>query len=135
MSWLGIDSGAKRSGLAISWSGQMAEPLGLATGDLASQIQQIEKVIAEHAVDVVVIGKPTGVTGDHPATQMFEQLMALSGSRASRMTVITIDETLSTKEAERLLRERKGDPQQSDALAACLILEQYFEESRNQDEK
>lgn len=128
MSWLGIDCGAKRSGLAISWSGQLAEPLAVVTGDQASQIEQIERTIADNAIQTVVIGLPAGTGTDHPAHRMSSELRARLAKRSTPITVVTIDETLSTKEAERLLRSRKGNVQQSDALAACVILEQYFAE-------
>lgn len=128
MSWLGIDSGAKRSGLAISWSGQLAEPFGLSTGELDDQIIQIAKLVAKQSVDVIIVGLPSSAGDDHPARQMLARLTTYFANHVPPIRIETIDETLSTKEAERFLRARKADVQSSDALAACLILEQYFNE-------
>lgn len=134
MSWLGIDVGAKRSGVAISRSGQLSEPLALVHGNLQEQVDTICEMIGAEQVKTVVVGLPRGQNKHHPAQVFLLKLKTVLADRMPFVSVATVDETLSTKEAERLAKEA-GTRTDTDLLAACLILEQYLQELRSQNDE
>ncbi len=120
---LAFDVGAKRIGVAISRSGIIAEPLATIRVTAESE-DEIRLLIQQAAPSVVVVGYPDRHGPRSTLTDAF--LDQLSVIVTPDVTVTTIDETLTTKEAERLSRSRAD----TDALAAVLILEQYLAEHR-----
>lgn len=126
MIYLGLDVGSQRIGLAISQSGIVAEPLGsFEYEDRDAGIDRIVEEVADRAIKCVVIGVPyrrDGSVGDHgQAILLFVEALR---DRLTDIQVATVDEALSSKEAERL----GGKAADHDALAAALILEQYLRE-------
>lgn len=130
MSWLGIDFGTKRSGVALSRSGQLAEPLELIQGDIEQQITRLIELIRAYDVLTVVVGVARRDLADHPTRVMYTTLKERLAVEFPKVDVASVDETLSTKEAERLARE-VGRQLDTDLLAATLILEQYLMENSN----
>lgn len=138
---LAIDFGEKRVGLALS------DPLGFtAQGFPTIQrkskrqvIAEILEVIRQNQVSEIVIGLPINMNG----TSGFKAEETLRFVReleeASKMTVKTWDERLTSKEASRLMIEeglsRQKQRMNSDRLAATLILQNYLEFKRSQERR
>ena len=124
MTYLGVDVGSYRVGLAKSSSGIIAQPMGsFEYNDREFMISRIAKEALEYHADKVVVGVPyrrDGSLGDHGQAVLIlvEALRDCLGSNV----VETVDEALTSKEAERL----GGRAADHDALAAALILEQYL---------
>jgi len=136
---LAIDYGIRRFGFAVSQA-SLAEPLRTVTlpgknttrqdsqtllGDEAFDfvVREVKQLIEDYAVKQIVVGVSEG------------EMAAASGEFAARLAsvvtlpVATFDETLSSVEVTRKLREvgrmRTGQP--IDHFAAAEILERYME--------
>jgi putative transcription antitermination factor YqgF len=126
--WLGLDLGRKRTGVATSESGQLATPWGSLIGSPADQVQQLCQLMEQMAVTTVVVGVPR-LPGGQPSwpEHIHNFLFLLTPELDKRQIPLeVVDETLTTKEAERRLGHRPGKDDKTDALAAQIILEQYF---------
>lgn len=134
MSWLGVDVGARRTGVALSTSGALSQPLVLLTGAPEAQVAELVALIGQYAITTVVVGRPARHGPDHPAVRLLAALETAAQRAHPEVTVVTVDETLTTKEAERLAREA-GRTVDTDLLAAQLILEQYLARSDKSYEK
>lgn len=131
---LGVDYGRRRSGLALSDPGGcLATPLEtLRCRGLEDLAARIAERAHRHEVEEIVLGMPHRADGS-PGTLApeIERLAALLRSR--RCTVILWDESLTTWEAQRRLREldagRAGRRSRSpvDAAAAAVMLQSYLE--------
>lgn len=133
---LSIDYGQKRIGLAIS------DPLGytaqslptLPRTNLNQVIKDLGDLCRERSVGEVVIGLPVNMDGSvgPKANEILELVPKLH--EALKIPVKTWDERLTSREAGRLMIEeglsRAKQRQQSDKLAAILILQNYLEAAR-----
>lgn len=134
---LGIDFGTKRIGLALS------DPLGFTAQGLETLAVQSKQKTLEHlsslckelGVDEVVVGLPVNMNGTlgpkaHETMIWVEKLRTVL-----KIPVETWDERLTSREADRLMVEvglsRKRQKQESDRLAATIILQSYLESKRS----
>ncbi len=130
---LGIDFGVRRHGLAVSDPlGYTAQPAGTITrkgSDLG--LSEIEGVVREHGVTRIVVGLPfhmDGRPGDH-----HDEVLAFCRALEERLglPVETVDERLTTVQAERSLRAagltRGKRKRRVDQVAAQLILQAWLE--------
>lgn len=124
MVWIGLDIGAKRTGVAISESGQLTRPLGLLQGSLPEQVRQLKALLVGHEPLTLVTG--TARTPEHPVALM-QTLLGTELPASDMVRYVNVDETLTSKEAERLAGDEARD---TDQLAAQLILEQYLQEAQ-----
>lgn len=133
--WMALDVGAKKIGVALSDPLRVAaRPLAtLKRKNLEADVEAVGKLAREHGVERIVVGRPIYLTGEESETlaliqPLFERLQA-----HTPFTVVWAEERLSTKEAERLMRELKVPREQRlarrDEFAAALILQWYLEES------
>ena len=130
---LGIDFGEKRIGLALS------DPLGFTAQGLETLQRQNIKQVLSHIAEIVkknevgeiVIGLPVNMDGTHgfkaeEVMKFTRQLQEVVG-----ISVKTWDERLTSREANRLMIEeglsRKKQRENSDRMAATLILQNYLE--------
>lgn len=121
---LALDLGVKRTGLALNPTGSVILELPtLVHADTEAFLVRIAEVITLHQPRTVVVGRPRDIGG--LVATMLEQLKHLPGCPPIEF----VDETLSTKEAERQLAAEGAPGSDSDARAARLILEQYLETS------
>ena len=125
MRYLGIDYGLKRIGLAIS-EGELATPWKvLEINGLADALQKIESLVRSEKIDKAVIGMPEGRFGK--AVKRF-----VDGFKKTGIEIETSDETLSTKNATRLMIEM-GLPQKkrqtNDDYSAAAILQEYLDDT------
>ncbi len=134
---LGIDYGRKRIGLAISDpDGILASPLPIyIRRDARADIEHIARLAHKKEAGIIVIGLPLNMNGSRG--EMAEEVTAFVERLRARVKipVVTFDERLTSKEAERVLIQadisRKKRKEVRDSLAAVLILQGYLERLRN----
>ena len=142
---LGIDFGEKRIGLAISDpEGALAVPLTtLVRRDDKSAIQQILDIARGEGVGRLVLGEPFNVDGTRgEAAERVRRFGERLAARAARsgLTLDWVEETLTTVEATRRLREAgvdtRKDPARVDAVAAQILLQEALDrgERRNRQD-
>jgi putative Holliday junction resolvase len=131
---LAVDHGSRNIGLAV------CDELGISVRPLATlrdlsppkAVAEIARLVAELGAEQVVAGMPLRTDrskGD--AAVRVERFLELLRS-ALAVPVATVDETLTSVEAEQRLAELGVPPRErrhrSDEMAACVILEQYLEQ-------
>ena len=134
---LAIDYGTKRIGLAVS------DPLGFTAQGLETILVQnkqktleaVAKVCKDYGVGEIVVGFPVNMNGSlgpkaRETSEWVEKLQT-----ELNIPVKTWDERLTSMQADRLMIEeglsRQKQKQQSDRLAATLILQAYLESQRS----
>jgi putative pre-16S rRNA nuclease len=130
---LGLDVGDRRIGVALS------DPLGWTASPLASlerlswkkDLSRIRALLEEHRIAEVVVGLPIrmdGTSGER-AEKTLEFVRRLQAT--TPVPVVTWDERLTTREAERRMLEddvrREKRKSVIDGIAACLILQGYLD--------
>jgi putative Holliday junction resolvase len=128
---MGLDVGERRIGVAISDPlGQTAQPYETMGRDEKS-ISRLAELVLETGVQAVAVGLPLlldGREGDQ-ARRTREFASELSG--AIEVPVHFVDERLTTREAEAVLkgvRMKRGRKREaSDRVAAALILRAYMD--------
>src|SRR5688572_18952146 len=130
---LGLDVGDRRIGMAVSDE----------TGTLASALETLTRVgprkdaravaerVLRHEVEAVVVGLPLNMDGTRGA-QAEKVLAFCEAIRARvRVPVVTLDERLTSVEAEQILaRSGRGRKQRRalvDQVAATVILQEYLD--------
>jgi putative Holliday junction resolvase len=141
---LAIDYGRKFTGLAHYKVG--IDPYILMHGRIAYKddkqlAQSIHEIVEEDFVDYIVLGIPYFTDGS--ASTMTKTIMAFEKLLSEELSipVFTVDETLTTFEAEERMKNDprfnfKVDLRQIDALSATIILEVFIKEveaSENED--
>jgi len=129
---LGIDYGEKRIGLALSAAMEMTAR-GLSVIERRSKKSELETIaaaVSEHGVGAIVVGYPLRLDGTAGIQcEKVDRFIAALRNVVS-VPVIAWDETLSTKEAEGLMREagvkRKKKRGMVDRIAAAVILQDYL---------
>jgi putative Holliday junction resolvase len=127
MRYLGIDYGLKKVGLAVS-EGQVASPLKVvAISSLKDGLEKVAHEIKKEEIQRVVIGVSDGKMGK--ITKNFVRELK-NRYQDQPVEIIEADETLSSKDAQRLMitlgvsqKERKEE----DAYSAMLILQQFLD--------
>lgn len=128
-----IDYGEKRLGVALSDElGITAQPLGkIEVDSLEDQLEELERMVQQHAVAEVVVGLPLTMKGEVSRAASRVTTFARDLNKRLCLPVVTWDERLSTKEGERVLirsgmrrEKRKGVV---DAVAAAIILQSYLD--------
>ncbi len=132
---LGVDFGFKRIGLATGdqLSG-LTTPLQIlkASGHLQKDAEQIKKIAENQQVGQVIVGIPYD-TDQTIGSQAKICLQLVDQLRALGVFVATVDETLSSVEAENLSKELglklSAHRRIRDTQSARIILERFFHES------
>lgn len=137
---MAIDYGSKAIGLAISDELQMTvRPLTTIRRGKLKQDQFIENIcqlISEYEAGLIVVGLPLNMDGTRgEAVLKVENFISKLRLRLS-IPIATIDERLTSFEADRILREMGVSPKErktkSDEYAAVLILQDYLDEQARQ---
>lgn len=131
---LGIDTGERRVGLAIS------DPLGIAAQALETLdtrggvdiVARIEEIVAAYGVEEIVVGHPVGLSGQRGRSS--ERAEEIAGTLRGRLGVrVTLwDERFSSVEAKRVLRGARAGKGAVDRLAAVIILQSYLDYLRRE---
>jgi putative Holliday junction resolvase len=133
MKTLAIDFGERRVGLAVSDpSGQISMPLATIERRSDSQvISELAKIASEERIELMVVGEPRRLDGSvgeaaRRAASFAEKLQLETG-----LPYLLVNECLTSREAERRLREAGIDPRKQpgriDALAAQILLDEVLQ--------
>lgn len=132
MKLIGIDYGRRRIGLAISdETGTCVR--GLDTIDrkkTPDPLLLLKDIVGSLKPAGIVIGLPLNLDDGETAMSREIRIFAADLEKTIPIPVYFIDESLTSKQAEGLLRFRKKKVRRSketiDRIAACLILEAYL---------
>ena len=130
---LGIDYGTRRIGLAKSDPfGTFAQPAGTFGPDTI--LSAIEHERNAHPVETIVVGYPLNRDGTHNSmTDVVDRFITLLKETFPDLSIKTIDEHGSSKQAQRLLvqsglsRKKRQQKGRLDSAAACLLLQNYLD--------
>ena len=137
---LGVDFGTKRIGLALS------DPLGftaqgletLAVESKQKTLDHLTKICWEIGVDESVVGLPVNMNGTHGPKAQETMSWVEKLKTTLKIQVSTWDERLTSREADRLMSEAglstRRQRQESDRMAATIILQSYLESKRSKKE-
>jgi putative holliday junction resolvase len=135
LSALGIDHGERRCGFAV------ADPLRLSTTPLAAWrddangpplLEHIAALLAERDVGTFVIGLPYNMDGSEGSRSAeVRAFAALLAKRFPAIALVFVDERLSTKVAEDLMRDARIPPRErkahKDGFSALVLLRDWIE--------
>ena len=140
---LGLDYGSQTVGVAISDpTGLIAQPLETIVrkeeNKLRKTLARIQALVQEYQVDGIVMGLPLNMNATEGErcrkTQEFREMV----ERRTGLSVELWDERLTTVAADEILIEsgwrRENRKQVIDQLAAVLILQEYLDHARMQNE-
>jgi putative Holliday junction resolvase len=136
MKVMGIDFGERRIGIAISDpEGRFAVPLTvLERGDDRSAVRKIAELAASEGVGRLVVGEPLGLDGERGAAAERARRFAERLAAAAGLPWESVDEALTSVEAEARLREAGVDPRRHpervDAVAAQILLQEALDRRR-----
>lgn len=129
--YLSLDIGEKRIGLAVG----AIVPFGRGIIEVESNEQvlaELRRLIAQERVTHIVVGLPFVNSGDTTTSLERAQAWVERIGMELKLPVFTVDETLTSREAERQLRAEGIDTQtfknKIDERSAELILGQFFHE-------
>lgn len=125
---LGFDHGRARIGVAVGQTLTAdARPLTTLRG---TDWGGIEGLVREWRPDLLVVGVPRHADGSASVSTVAALDFARELTARTGLSVRTVDERLSSREAEQRLREQGIDPRRAgdrvDAMAAAVILETWF---------
>ena len=121
MKYLGIDWGNKRIGLAMADSEtKMAIPFRV-----VKSAREVADVIKEEEIGKIIIGSPITLQGEEGSMAGEVDKFVTELKNLTGLPIEVIDERLSSREADSLMKENIG--QERDAVAAMLILQNYLD--------
>jgi len=129
-SYLGIDYGRKRIGLAISEAGLIARPLRTIEnkGERKNLITFAE-IIKKHNIGIIIMGLPV-----HKNPAMSNEVRAFAKTLESmNVKIVFQNEMLTSFEAEQNLA--KKDRNLIDSVAASMILQDYLQILQEKEKK
>ena len=133
---LGVDYGQQRIGLALS------DPLGITAQGLENlprrsidqAVEAVASLAARNEVSEIVVGLPIHMNGSRGKEAEEVEIFCQRLRLACPAAVATLDERLTSRQAERLMIEEGLSRQKrrgmSDQLAAIMILQNYLEIKR-----
>jgi putative holliday junction resolvase len=135
---MALDYGERGVGVAISDELQLTvRPLTTIRREKrkrAEVIERIRELVAENEISTLVVGLPLNMDGTRgEAVERVENFMSDLRRNVS-IPIVAVDERLTSREADRILRERGVGSRErrarSDEYAATLILQDYIDEQR-----
>lgn len=135
MTYLGLDIGDKRIGIAVSTSGILAGGVETyARTSLKNDVLHICELAKAYKVDVIVAGLPKHLNGqEHQQAEKNEELC--KALREEGFQIEYMDERLTSAAADKIMLEadlsRKKRKQNIDKLAAVIILQDYLDCKKN----
>ena len=129
---IGVDYGDQRTGLAATdTDGRIIVPLRPLVGlDDRALSAALAELAADRESHHIVVGLPLGSAGQENARVRKTRAFLRQLGRATRCSVVTIDESFTTDEAHARMKEQgmKASARRkiADSVAATLILERYL---------
>lgn len=139
MKALAIDFGERRVGLAISdVDGRLAIPWMTLERQSDNQIiEEVAALVEGESVELIVIGEPRGLDGS--SSKQSRRVMSFAGKLGESidLPIETVNESLTSREADARLREAGFGPQQRrariDAVAAQILLQEVLDKRRESE--
>ncbi len=137
MTYLGLDIGDRRIGIAVSTGGILAGGLETYTRtSLKNDVLHIIMLVKMYQADRIIVGLPKHLNGqEHVQAEKNEELCC--ALRAEGCRIEYMDERLTSAAAERVMLEadlsRKKRKQNIDKLAAVIILQDYLDRKNNRE--
>ncbi|MEA2478004.1 MAG: putative pre6S rRNA nuclease [Actinomycetota bacterium] len=133
---LGLDHGARRIGVAIAAAGTtLAVPLEVIDAEATDAVARLVDLIRGRGVSMVVIGRPTMLSGAEGSGVDDARAFATALTAATGIEVVEHDERMTTVMAERNLRDagvtQSRRKELKDAVAAQVILQSYLDVDRD----
>ncbi|MCL5795389.1 MAG: Holliday junction resolvase RuvX [Patescibacteria group bacterium] len=142
MAYLGLDVGKKRIGVAISTSGIISQPyLTIQNKNEAQVLDEIVSICYKEKVKKIIIGIPYLENNAENEQVKYINKFISNLKTKINIPIFTIDEFLTSKEAERLIKLSgqkeisKKDREKIDQKSAQLILEEYLNYHINEQNK
>jgi putative Holliday junction resolvase len=127
---MGVDLGAKRTGVAIS-AGSIAHPLTVLDASGSELVDRLADLARDEGVTDIVVGDPIRLDGTLGAAAEQARETAECLRRATGLEVTLWDERLSTAEVERTMVRggvrRRARRAVVDKLAAAVLLQSYLD--------
>ena len=135
---MALDYGERGVGVAISDELQLiARPLTTIRREkkrYAQVIERIRELVHENEVATLVVGLPLNMDGSRGAAVERVESFISDLRRGVSIPIVTVDERLTSREADRILREMgvglRERRARSDEYAASVILQDYIDEQR-----
>lgn len=127
---LGLDIGDARIGVARANSlAKLPDPLEVIELKTTDAYVRIAEIIALNDVGHIVVGLPVLASGDDsPQTKKVRDFTAILAKKVA-VPISYVNELFSSVYADTYLKDKKWQGQPSnDALAACVLLQRYFDE-------
>ena len=137
MTYLGLDIGDRRIGIAVSTGGILAGGLETYTRKkMKNDVLHIITLVKMYQADRIIVGLPKHLNGKkHKKAEKNEELCC--ALRAEGCRIEYMDERLTSAAAERVMLEadlsRKKRKQNIDKLAAVIILQDYLDRKNNRE--
>lgn len=126
VSILGVDAGTVRIGLAIG-EGNFSFPLEVVAAKNA--VARIKQLIVDRNVETVIVGVPVTLRGEQgPEAHRVLKFIEKLGKAIKPCPIETVDERLTSKEADQTLSKKNRDKR--DAVAAALLLDTWMSRRR-----
>jgi putative holliday junction resolvase len=123
---LGLDLGEKKIGVArVNSIARLPEPLTVLENN-DQLTDKLRSLIGEFSIDLIVVGLPRNMSGEETEQTNFTKSLAEKLGSDLALPILYQDETLSTKRAIDY-QKKTGSKAPEDALAACVILEDFIE--------
>ncbi|HLB95602.1 MAG TPA: Holliday junction resolvase RuvX [Patescibacteria group bacterium] len=126
---LGLDMGERRIGVAIAENNLVATWGVIENKNLNEAVHELSRLVRREQIENIVIGLPH-FRDSLQADKI--HAFALELKKNLDVEVVFVDETLTSKDAERVLKDSSLNPrsgrykEEVDKLAAKMILEQYL---------
>ena len=124
---LALDYGSARTGVAVSdATGTLARPVGVVERASTEQgLDRVAALVTEHGVELVVVGLPLTLRGEHGAQARETQTFVDALRARLPVPIETEDERFTTT-----LAQQSGGRAPEDALAAAHLLQGWLERTR-----
>jgi putative Holliday junction resolvase len=124
---LALDYGSARTGVAVSdETGLLARPVGVVERAATDTgLARLAELVAEHEADVVVVGLPLTLRGEHGAQARETEAFVAALQARLTVPVETYDERFTTARAQQTAGRAAED-----AIAAAHLLQGWQERPR-----
>lgn len=127
---LAIDVGSVRLGLAL-WKPDsgLSECLPYRKRKkLTEDLKFLENLVEKHSIEAFLVGIPLSLSGKRTQSTKNAEFWVNTLKSHFQIPVFSIDESFSTKEALKLLKDRSGTKKMElkDSLSAALFLEEFI---------
>ncbi|MFH0928140.1 MAG: Holliday junction resolvase RuvX [bacterium] len=130
---LGIDHGTKKTGLALGDEvTKIATPMDVINDRGEELISSIIDLIELEDITKIVVGMPLSESGEETEQSKIVSDFAAELRSRVEIPVVTVDEYLTSKYAEGIVKQSGGE---IDAVAAAAILDDYFASAGDLEEE